>query len=36
MRGGLEGVEETSPKNGIVGVEYVNDIKSDVLHARVL
>jgi hypothetical protein len=36
MQSSLEGVKETSPKNGIVGVEHVNNIKSDVIHAGVL
>jgi hypothetical protein len=36
MQDDFKNVEEASPKNGIVGVEHVNDIKSDVLHVRAL
>jgi hypothetical protein len=36
MQGRFESVEDASPKNGIVGVENVNNIKSDVIHVRVL
>jgi hypothetical protein len=36
MQGNLESVEETFPKKDVIGVEHVNDIKSDVLCVRVL
>lgn len=36
MQGGFKRVEEASSKNGIVRVEHVNNIKSDVLRAMVL
>jgi hypothetical protein len=36
MQGIFKSVEKASPKDGVVGVEHVNDIKNDVFCVRVL
>jgi hypothetical protein len=36
VQGSFESIEEASFKDGIIGVEHVNDIKGDVLCVRVL
>jgi hypothetical protein len=36
MQGNFECIEGASPKNGVVRLEHVDDIKSDVLRVTVL
>jgi hypothetical protein len=36
MQGGFKCIEDASSEDGVVGVEYVDDIKSDVFCVRVL
>jgi hypothetical protein len=36
VQSGFECIEETSSKDGIIGIEHVADIKSDVFCATVL